>query len=124
MLKIHLLQFDAAWEDPDENFRRVQKIAAASPPEKGSLLLFAEMFSTGFSLNPAKTREGPQKPGETFLRQMAASRGCAVLGGVTNLDSAGRALNQALAVSPERELCRYSKIHPFGPGGETKEFAA
>ena len=44
------LQFNIAWEDPVENFRRVAPLAQRAAAEGAELIALPEMFATGFTM--------------------------------------------------------------------------
>ena len=118
-LPLHCLQLDSAWEDKPANFARVNRLLEARPPVPGGLIVLPEMFATGFSSRLEVTAEAVGGATETFLHELAGRWQCAVLGGLVRTGPDGRGLNQALAVAPGgRELARYTKIRPFGLGGE------
>lgn len=118
-LPVHLVQLDCVWEDKQANFDRVSELLAGEPPSPGSLIVLPEMFATGFSLNTAVTRQGPERECDEFLRELAKKHRSHVIGGVIGTAADGRCLNQAAVFSPDgTELARYSKIHPFSLGGE------
>lgn len=121
MPAIHAVQFDIAWEDKARNFARVEELLAAAPPERGDIVVLPEMFSTGFSLNLAVTRQQEAREDEAFLRQLAIQRGVTVVGGVVSPDESGRGRNQSVAFDASGALlARYTKIHPFSLGGEAE----
>lgn len=118
-LPVHLVQLDCVWEDKQANFDRVSELLAEETPSPGSLIVLPEMFATGFSLNTAVTRQGPERECDEFLRELAKKHRSHVIGGVTGTAADGRCQNQAVAFSPDgAELARYSKIRPFSLGGE------
>ncbi len=113
-MTIATVQLDLVWENPTANFDRVQQLLAARPVPPGSLVVLPEMFSTGFSFNAAVTAPGTPPQAEEFLKGLARSLNCAVLGGVVGTGS-GRIRNEAVAFGPDGTLLvRYAKIHPFG----------
>jgi len=88
-------------------------------PAEGSLVVLPEMFSTGFSMNLAVTRQGPEREDEAFLAELARAHRVFVAGGAVSAGAGEMARNEAVVVSPEGALCaRYKKIHPFSRGGE------
>lgn len=118
-LKIHALQLDSVWEDKAANFSKVRALLEAAPPEKGTLIVVPEMFATGFSCDVTKTLEPVGGETEQFLRELADTYGCAVLGGVVTPGKEGRGRNQSLVIAPGGgELARYTKMQPFSLGGE------
>ena len=122
-MKVVGVQLDIVWEDKAATFGRARRLLDASRPEPGSLVVFPEMFSTGFSMNVAGIHEGAERAAERFLEGVAREYGVTALGGVVNLGPDGRGLNQAVAYSPTGELLiRYDKIHPFTMGEEAKHY--
>jgi omega-amidase len=119
-LPVHLVQMEPCWEDKPAAFAKVRGLLAAAPPVPGSLVVLAEMFATGFSNRLEATQEPVDGPTSAFLRELAATWDCAVVGGLVTPGPGGLGCNQALAVAPDgRELARYTKMHPFAFGGET-----
>ncbi len=135
-MNVHLVQIDSVWENRAANHTKAKKLIADANPQPGSLIVLPEMFSTGFSMNLAATGEDEEGPTEQFLRAMAATHECCVVGGVTTKAvehqkrivnnrmvriSSDRGLNQALAIAPDDTLlARYTKNRPFSLGGEDK----
>jgi len=116
------LQLDVAWEDKATNFQRVHELLAPLAIPAGSLLVLPEMFSTGFSMNTAVTRQGNPPEAEQFLAELARSTRSAVLGGVIGTQE-GQLRNEALALAPDGSLLtRYRKIHPFGLASEKEHY--
>ena len=123
-MNVYVVQFDVAWEDKTANFARVRQLLDAAAPASGSLIVLPEMFSTGFSLTVAATRQGEPPEGELFLAALARDFGSAVVGGVVS-SSSGRPRNESVAFAPDgRLLARYAKIHPFGAADEGAHYAA
>lgn len=123
-MKVHCCQLDIAWEDKRANYAKVRALVERTRPEAGDLLVLPEMFATGFTMNVAAAAEAPNSTTEQFVREIAQEhRICVLAGVVTSANEAGKGLNQALAVAPDGGvLARYSKIHPFSLGGETKHY--
>jgi predicted amidohydrolase len=115
------VQLDIAWEDKAANFRNVRALLEATPPAAGSLVVLPEMFASGFSMNLAATRQGPEREDETFLAGLAREHGVFVVGGVVSPGAAEMGRNEAVAFSPDGALlARYTKFHPFSLGGEAQ----
>jgi predicted amidohydrolase len=116
---------DIFWENKPANFARVRTLVESAQPEAGDLLVLPEMFSTGFTMNVAAASEAENPGAEEFVRSLARERGIFVIAGVvTAAAEPGKGLNQAIAVNPDGAVAaRYSKIHPFSLGGETKHYA-
>jgi predicted amidohydrolase len=116
---IYALQLDIAWEDKAANRHKVESLVQAAAPAPGSLLVLPEMFSTGFSMNLAITRQDAAREDEAFLSKLARTHRLFVAAGVVSPGDGQLARNDAVVFSPERALlARYTKIHPFTLGGE------
>ncbi|MFG0327657.1 MAG: nitrilase-related carbon-nitrogen hydrolase [Phycisphaerales bacterium JB037] len=122
-MRAHLVQFDIAWEDRAENFRRVEALLAPVDLRPGDLVLLPEMFDSGFSLNADATADHDART-LGWLTDFARARRVTVQGGRTvKPDPAGKARNQAPAIGPDGSLlATYEKIHPFSFGREPEAF--
>ncbi|MDB6155387.1 MAG: Nitrilase/cyanide hydratase and apolipoprotein N-acyltransferase [Chthoniobacteraceae bacterium] len=113
------LQLDIVWEEKAANFSQVRALLEKQPPRPGSLIVLPEMFSTGFSLNLAVTKQTPEREDEQFLSALAVDYASFVIGGVVSPGTGEKGANEAVAYSPDGALiARYRKIHPFSLGGE------
>ncbi len=122
-MNVHLVQFDIAWEAPAANRERIGAILEGVETRAGDLVVLPEMSFTGFSLDVDRTA-GDAAAGEGFLRDLARSRACTVVGGLVSLVE-GRGANQSLAFGPDGTLlARYSKLQPFSLGGEAAAYVA
>lgn len=117
------VQLDTVWEDKTANHANLAAILAADPPEPGSLVILPEMWATGFSLNVAGITETPARETEAFMAWLAAQYGISLLGGVVTTGADGLGRNEAVLIGPDgREVLRYTKMHPFSYGSETKNY--
>ena len=124
-MKVFCCQHDIAWENKVATHARIRSLLADVESPPGSLLVFAEMFSTGFSIEVPVIAEGAARASEHFLAGLAKERGIFVEGGVVSTGADGRGRNEAVIFSPEgREIARYCKMQPFTLGGEMTAFSA
>ena len=117
-MRIVAVQHDIVWENKAANCAKVRALLEEAAPQPGAMIVLAEMFATGFSMNLGVTLEGDSRPTERFVGELARRHGAAVVAGVVNAASPGRGFNEAVAIGPEGELARYRKMQPFCPGGE------
>lgn len=123
-MRVFAVQLDIVWEDKAANFANVRRMLEPLTIPAGSLIVLPEMFSTGFSMNVALTRQGDPPEAEVFLADLARASNSAVLGGVVGTRD-GRPCNEAVAFAPDGSLlARYAKIHPFSLGEEDTHYAA
>ena len=130
------LQTDIAWEDPKENFRRVEEMVkeamelragseadAEAPLGTPGLLVLPEMFATGFSMDSGKVAAFAQETRE-FLAGLARSHNVHVMGGYAE-PAEPRAANACSIFDPTgQEILHFRKLHPFTLAGEAENFIA
>jgi predicted amidohydrolase len=120
-MKVYAVQHDIVWENKAANFARVSSMLDAVRPEPGSLIVLAEMFATGFSMDLSVTKEALAGETESFLRALAVKHECAVVGGLVGCGDNGQGRNEALAFGPKGDqLARDTKMRPFALGGESE----
>jgi len=116
-------QFDLAWEDAPQNEATVESWLEQRRPEAGSLVVLPEMFSSGFTMNPARVAQPEQGPTETRMAGWAQRHGIWLLGGVA-VRQIERSTNEAAIWGPDGTVvARYRKQRPFSPGGESACYA-
>lgn len=119
------VQLDSIWQDKVANHQRVRELLASSEVPEGALIVLPEMFDTGFSMNVEKTAQSEARESEQFLRELAETHQCAVLGGVVSEAHDGKAANLSVAFAPDgSELVRYRKMQPFTLTGEDQHYGA
>ncbi len=124
MQNLFCVQFDIAWEDPPANRKTLLRLLEAAAPPKNSLVLAPEMFSTGFTMDPARAEDNGTATA-AMLSEAARSLGIFLLAGIVARDDNGRCRNQAACFDPQgREIARYTKMHPFTPAGEDQHCVA
>jgi predicted amidohydrolase len=128
-MRVALLQLDLAWEDWKANHAGAARLLKRAAEDGASLALLPEMFATGFSLDGAKIAQPLGGPSEQWLRGMARGLGLHLIAGLAETCDASGApsklpCNNALWVTPEGEVSRYTKLHPFSFAGEDEHFAA
>ena len=126
---------------PDRNgkqrtFEHARSLISKEAPRPGSLLVFPEMFATGFLTRPSQElaeNVSPEFPTFRFLQDLAKETQCTVLGGgienFSQIDFRFRNWTAAFAATGENPLAIYRKSHPFAdeaalfaPGTETVSF--
>ncbi len=117
------IQFDIAWEDPKENFRRVRPLLHDAMAKGAHLIALPEMFATGFSMRAdAMAAHAPIT--REFLSETASALGVWLVGGFAE-PGADRPVNACGVFSPSgEEVLHTLKIHPFSLAGEDKHFDA
>ena len=119
-LRITLIQSNLAWEDRDTNLTNfTHKIK----PLQGNtdLIVLPEMFTTGFSMNPAPNAETMQGKSVAWMVQTAAETGACITGSLI-IEEGGNYYNRLIWATPQGEILQYNKRHLFTMAGEEKVY--
>jgi omega-amidase len=124
-MKVICAQLDILWEDKQSNYTKVRGMIDKLRPDPGALLVLPEMFSTGFSMNVEKIKEGIPSATEQFLGTIARLYRIYVIAGLVTQGADGKGKNEAVVLDAEgKTILRYSKLHPFALGGEAQHYSA
>lgn len=118
-MKISLIQTSLAWEDPQANRDNFDKLIAGI--EGTDLIILPEMFSTGFTMNPADVAETMDGKTVQWMKSTAAVKGCALTGSLV-IEEAGKYYNRLFFITPEGDMQTYDKRHLFTLAGEQKAY--
>ncbi len=125
MLRVAAIQHDIVWERPQENFAAITPLVEAAVTDGAEMVVLAEMWSTGFSMNSLEIAEQPDGPTAEFMKETAARTGAWVVGSFPeHTVGYDRPTNRLLMAGPGGEDHRYSKIHPFTYAREHEHYAA
>ena len=125
MIRVAAVQHDIVWEDPEANYPRYAGFVAGAAADGADLVVFSEMFTTGFSMASERLAEPPFGPTVRFLTEQAARHAVWIAGSVPErTDSYDRPTNRFLLAGPSGELHRYAKVHPFSFSGEDEHYSA
>lgn len=118
-LHIGIVQFDIAWERPEENMRRIERLLLNS--HDLDLIILPEMWSTGFTMRPEITAETFPGPALLWMTEQAEKRNSALAGSIALRD--GRHFyNRWYCVFPDGHIVQYDKKHLFSFGGEDLQY--
>ncbi len=121
-LTISLIQTALHWEDPEAN-RRMFEEKIRSIKEKTELVLLPEMFSTGFSMDPARLAETMEGPTVKWMKAISAERKIILTGSLIIRDG-DEFYNRLLWVLPNGQIGVYDKRHLFAYAGEDEKYSA
>lgn len=108
------MQIDLSWASPEENMKRNDaRLASLCGTD---LVIFPEMFSTGFVTEPEGIAEKNGLTLEWMLRK-SKEYGFAIAGSVATEDN-GRYFNRFYFVEPSGRVTSYDKRHLFSYSGE------
>lgn len=120
MMQLALVQFSPVWENKAQNLAYVsQQINALS--DEVDLVVLPEMFSTGFTMQPALVAE-PEK-GVTFqtLQDLAVQKQVAITASWV-VEDKGLYYNRLFFIYPDGQYTTYNKRHLFTLAGEEKVY--
>ena len=122
-MKVAIIQADTVWLDRNANFATLAPLVSTAAEQGATLVLFTEMFSTGFVVDQSDIGEPEGGPSSQFLTQMARQHHIWIGGSCPEVASDDpRPFNSFVLVNPQGEQHRYHKIHPFTYGGEDTHF--
>lgn len=116
-MRLAFYQQDIAWEDPQENFRKVE---LAFEDVAADILIVPETFSTGFSDNMAAMAEVPKGATYDFALRMARKHD-ALFVGTWTVKVEGVVYNRLHWVRPDGEFGFYDKAHTFRMSSEASQ---
>jgi len=114
-LKITIIQPDIIWEDAAANLSKYESMLAQT--DDTDLIIFPEMFTSGFSMHPEKLKETMDGPSIQWMKELAASKDAAVVGSLI-IEDAGKVYNRAIWVFPDGTIETYDKHHLYTMGRE------
>lgn len=117
------IQHDIVWEDPHANFHALAPKIADAAARGARLIVCAETYSTGFSMNTDVTAEPVDGPSARFLVEQARAHGVWLCASLPEREQGGtHPFNRLVLAGPHGEVHRYEKIHLFAYGDEHKHY--
>ena len=114
-MRLLLVQSSPVWEDPMASLRELDRMLSDSV--EADLIVLPEMFSTGFVTEPEGIAERDGGNSLQWMRELAASRSCAVAGSLSVM-SGSSYRNRFYFVFPDGSEIHYDKRHLFSYSGE------
>lgn len=110
-MKVAIIQSDLVWENPKANRLHFdEKINSIT--DNIDLIVLPEMFSTGFTMNPASVAETMEGETVNWIKSLAIAKNCAITGSLV-IQENGNFYNRMLFVYPNGEIMHYDKRHLF-----------
>jgi omega-amidase len=117
-LSITTIQSGLAWENKEANLEmfdtRIRNLQG-----KKEIVILPEMFSTGFSMNPALLAETMDGPTVNWMRRISAEQKIILTGSVI-IEENGAFYNRLIWMLPNGNFGYYDKRHLFAYAGEDK----
>jgi omega-amidase len=116
LLRLAIFQTNIVWENKEENIAHAEQFIAdlVYTPD---LIIFPEMFLTGFSMNVSEIAESMMGGMVLWMKKTAAKTGSVIVGSLP-ISAAGKYFNRLLVVYPDNKIVWYDKRHLFRMGEE------
>jgi len=111
-----LVQANLTWEDKQANLTHLSALLDKAGPGSG-LVVLPEMFTTGFTMNPAPLAEDMDGPTVRWMKERSSAGGYALCGSVI-IGEEGMYYNRMIFVTPSGEVTCYDKRHLHSMSGE------
>ncbi|MEO9257670.1 MAG: nitrilase-related carbon-nitrogen hydrolase [Crocinitomicaceae bacterium] len=123
-LKIAGVQTHQFWEDKAKNLAHFDELLSKSNLSEVDVLVFPEMFHTGFSMNASSLYEEMDKSiGIDWLKQKAIQYDCLTVASLIIKENE-KYFNRMVAVYPSGAIEHYDKRYLFSFAGEDQVFSA
>ena len=120
-MKVTLIQTALHWEDRQKNLLHFD--ALVNSIRKGTdLIVLPEMFSTGFTMNPASLAEPANGEALATMKKWANKKNAIIIGSVA-VKEAGNYYNRLYWVEPNGKVSYYDKRHLFRMAHEDRHYA-
>ncbi|MBK9269965.1 MAG: hypothetical protein IPM48_00060 [Saprospiraceae bacterium] len=110
-LRVTLIQNPIRWEDPAGTILSMDQLIQ-SPDLSTDVIVFCEMFSTGFSMDSARLAESMDGPTVRWMQVLANHHHALVMGSLIIKDG-GKYYNRCICAFPDRSILYYDKVHLF-----------
>jgi len=118
-MRVALAQFDIVWEDPKSNLEKIKSFISNDM----DLLVFPEMFLTGFTMEPQAVAELMGGEHIQSLQDLADEYEIGIMGSLV-VEEDGKLYNRMILFSPNQPKQTYDKRHLFTFGGEGRNYTS
>jgi len=121
-MQVGALQYAMAWRDPLANRQLLDQTLQRLATDY-DLIVLPEMWSTGFTMEPAQVAEPMDGPSVEAMMGWAQAYHCNVLGSLI-ISEDGRFYNRLISALPDGTLHLYDKQKLFSYAGENDQYTA
>lgn len=121
-MRVALIQYDIAWNDDAENYRRISPLVADAASGGARLIVLPEMFNSGFSFLSGDEAVRFNRSGMKFLQELSSQHGIALCASMSEQSDSGRPFNTLYVFDRGKLLGSYRKLHLFSFGGEPEKY--
>ena len=121
-MKIALAQMDVFLGNPKKNFEKVQQFVIQAAEKKADLVVFPEMWNTGYALSALTTiADVDGRLTQEKLSKWAKENQISIVAGSVATQTSGKFYNCSYSFDASGNLVStYNKVHLFGPMNEEK----
>lgn len=125
-MKIALVQLDIQWESKKVNYCHAEEFIKKASYEGCDIVVFPEMFNTGFSMNISAIAEDEDGETSLLLSRLARKYNVNLIAGYPVTSAyPGRGRNQAVVYDRQGTLvARFVKLHSFAFANEDQYYSA
>jgi len=123
-MRIALVQLDIKWESKKTNLKRAEAFTKRAFEESCDVIVFPEMFSTGFSMNIYAIAEDENGETASLLSKIARKYNINIIAGFV-AKSINKTKGKNIAVVYDRKgnlISKFTKLHPFSLSLEEKYY--
>ena len=117
-LIVTLVQTELVWENAQANHIHFEEILKPLYG-KQDLIILPEMFTSGFTMNPAAVAENSDGPTLAWMKKTATESNSVICGSLV-IEEEGQYFNRLYWVNPDGTFQYYNKRHLFRMAGEHK----
>lgn len=121
-LSVALLQQDLIWENPEANRDKFDSLIRGLEGNP-DIIVMPEMFSTGFSMNPAQHASDMNQPMLDAMKEWSRLKNAAICGSLM-MKHDNTFVNRFVWVEPNADVQFYDKAHLFRMGEENQHYTA
>lgn len=122
-LKVATVQTQQFWEDKEANLLHFDALLSSELSETVDVLIFPEMFHTGFTMNTNALAENMEDSlGLKWLKTKAKAYDCLCVASLIIVEN-GNYFNRMVAVHPEGKIDHYDKVHLFSLAKENAHYS-
>lgn len=118
-LSITLVQANQIWEDKAANLKHYEELLKAVG--RTDIILFPEMFQTGFSMNTSLAEKMEDSSSISWLKQIAKEKNAACYTSLI-IEENGNYYNRGVFIEPNGKTTSYDKRKLFGMAEESIHF--
>ncbi len=122
-LRITLVQTNLFWEDRTRNIRHLASLLDELKPGSTDLVIFPEMFTSGFTMNATQVADTPYGIGVIFLKMVARELKTDACGSLV-IKEGKSFYNRLVWVTKAGKVLHYDKRHLFRMAKEQNTYTA